>query len=209
MKNRFQTLCTIVMLALAVVCIAVNFNVAFMGDTPQAVNITVTVFYLLFWALIMRLEPAAKTSAWMALYSMMASIVALCSILGQWGGFGSTLATVLVFPVSSLFYGIRFIPDFRLLYVVTAIISFIILIRSLITVANKKPQQPKQEKHKEPQQAETPLVPEIVEAEVVAENVENTAEQPAEILPVPAELPAPEDEYDDVTAQTAYETDAQ
>ena len=52
-------------------------------------------------------------------------------------------------------------------------------------------------------------MPEIVEAEVVAENIEDTAEQPAEILPVPAELPAPEDEYDDVTAQTAYETDAQ
>lgn len=199
------------MLALAVVCIAVNFNIAFMGDTPQPINITATVFYLLFWALILRLQPAAKTSSWLALYSMVASIVGFCAIFGDWSGFGRTIATVLVFPVSSLFYGIKFVSNFSVFYFIVAMISFVLLICSLITVANPKVPQPKQKKDKQKQPEEksaaTPLVPETVEAEIVQAEVVTPPQQEAPLQP--ELLPQPQnEEYDDVTARTNYETDS-
>ena len=72
------------MLAAAVAVIAVNFKAASSGAAIEAVNITATVFYLLFWALMTRLGPASKISSLIALYTLAAGIVGICADVGGW-----------------------------------------------------------------------------------------------------------------------------
>ena len=137
MKNKTQLACTISLLLGAVVVMVINFSVGFMGDKPEAVNIAATIFYLIFWILMLRFKPAAKTSSLLSLYTMIGSVVGFCSIAGNWaGGFVSVILVPLTFPVGALFYGLRFMQDFKIFYLITALISFVILIFSLITLVN-------------------------------------------------------------------------
>ena len=138
MKSKTQLICTISLLLGAVIVIAINFSAGWMGDKPQSANIAATAFYLIFWVLMLRFKPAAKASSILSLYTMIGSIVGFCATAGQWGGgFVSVILFPLVFPSGALFYGLRFMQDFKIFYILTAAISFAILIFSLITLVNK------------------------------------------------------------------------
>ncbi|MBQ9845202.1 MAG: hypothetical protein IJO54_03880 [Oscillospiraceae bacterium] len=136
MKKKLELLSTIAMLVAAIVCIAVNFSEASSGATVTATNITATVFFLLFWALMTRFEAAAKVSAFIALYTTISGIVAICAFMGGWE---SLFTNVFTAPAIMLFYGIKFINNINVLCGVMSIVSFVILIYSLITLANRKP----------------------------------------------------------------------
>ena len=138
MKNKTQLVCTISLLLGAVIVIAINFSAGWMGDKPQSVNIAATAFYLLFWVLMLRFKPAAKASSILSLYTMIGSIIGFCATAGEWsGGFVSVILFPLTFPSAALFYGLRFMQDFKIFYLIVAAISFAILIFSLITLVNK------------------------------------------------------------------------
>lgn len=138
MKNKTQTICTAALLLGAVIVMAVNFPAGWNGGPPQAANIAATAFYLIFWVLMLRFKPAAKTSALLSLYTMIGSIIGFCSVAGSWGGgFATVILVPIIFPAGALFYGLRLIQDFKIFYIVTAAISFVIMIFSLITLVNK------------------------------------------------------------------------
>jgi len=188
MKKKLELLSTIVMLAAVIACIAVNFSVASKGLPVEAINITATVFFLLFWALISRLEAAAKTSALIALYAMVSGVLAICATLGGWA---SLVTNIITAPAIMMFYGLKFFENMSVLYAIMSIVSFVILIYSLITLANRKPAHTKgeEEKAKEPQIAEKAESIDISETELVsaaAEYVEmiNTFENKEIELPM-------------------------
>lgn len=161
--KKLNLLCTIAMLAATVACIAVNFSAAAANETVTATNICATVFYLLFWALMSRFVPAAKTTALIALYTMAAGIIAVFAPIGGWESLFTNIFTA---PAIMIFYGINFLKNISILCGVFSVISFVILIYSLITLANKKPQ-PKQVKE-EAAENKAPAI-EISETEMVAE----------------------------------------
>ena len=170
--KKLNLLCTIAMLAAAIACIVVNFASASAGTAVTPTNITATVFFLLFWALMSRLVPASKTSALLALYTMVAGILAICADLGNWA---SLFTNIITAPAIMMFYGLRFFGSITVLCVAVSIISFVILIYSLITLANKKPVPVKTEKAEEPVPvAESVDIPEtemIAEAAKYVENI--------------------------------------
>lgn len=185
--KKLNLICTIAMLGAAAACIAANFASASSGASVTPTNITATVFYLLFWALMTRFAPAAKTSALLALYSMAAGILAICADLGNWA---SLLTNIITAPAIMMFYGIRFFGSLTMLCVVISVVSFVILIYSLITLANRKPVQVKTEKTEDTQKteqiAESIDIPEtemIAEAAKYVENIntfENKELEPAQ-----------------------------
>ncbi len=184
MKKKLELLSTIVMLAATVACIAVNFSAASKGLSVEAINITATVFFLLFWALISRLETAAKTSALIALYTMVSGVLAICATLGGWA---SLVTNIITAPAIMMFYGLKFFENMSVLYVIMSIVSFVILIYSLITLANRKPVPVKaeEEKAEEPQTAESIDISETELVSAAAEYVEmiNTFENKEIELP--------------------------
>ncbi len=139
MKNKLETLCTVSVVLSAVVCMAVNFNAAFNNLTPNALNMVATVFFLLFWILILRFAPAAKISSILSLSVMIGAIIGFCSVIAGWNsGIVKILLFLFVFPPKALFYGVNFLVDDKILYIFIAIFAFVILIFSLITLVNKK-----------------------------------------------------------------------
>ena len=136
MKSKLKILSTVIMLAATVACIVVNFKAASANEKVAAVNICATVFYLLFWALMCRFEAAAKTSALLALYTMASGIVAICAAAGGWANLFTSIFTA---PAIMMFYGINFLNNINILCAVIGAVSFVILIYSLITLANRKP----------------------------------------------------------------------
>jgi len=138
MKSKTQTICTAALLLGAVTVMAINFSAGWNGGPPQAVNIAATVFYLIFWVLMLRFKPAAKTSALLSLYTMIGCIIGFCSVAGNWGGGIITVLIVpVIFPPASLFYGLRIVGGYQMFYILSAVISFVIMIFSLITLVNK------------------------------------------------------------------------
>ena len=137
MKNKTQTICTAALLLGAVAVMAINFSAGFMGGPPTAANITATVFYLIFWVLMLRFKPAAKASTFLSIYTMVGSIIGFCSVMGNWGGGIVTVLLVpIIFPPAALFYGLKIIGSYPVFYMLSALISFTIMIFSLITLAN-------------------------------------------------------------------------
>lgn len=196
--KKLNLLCTIVMLAATVACIVVNFKAAATNEVVEATNICATVFYLLFWALMTRFVPAAKTTALIALYTMVAGMVAIFAPLGGWEGLFTNVFTA---PAIMMFYGINFLKNLNILCGVFSVISFIILIYSLITLANKKPQPKKTAE--EPVEEKAPAI-EISETEMIAEAAKyveniNTFEN------VELELPQEDEAENAETAETAEE----
>jgi len=138
MKNKAQTICTAALLLGAIIVIAINFSAGLMGSPPTAVNIAATIFYLIFWVLMLRFKPAAKASALLSLYTMIGCIIGFCSVAGNWGGGIITVLIVpIIFPPASLFYGLRIVGGYPLFYMFSAVISFVIMIFSFITLVNK------------------------------------------------------------------------
>ena len=134
MKNKSQLLCTITLLLGAIIVTALNFSVAWSGDKPQATNMAATGFYLLFWVLMVRFKPAAKASALISLYTMVAAILSFLSLSGEWGGF---ILRAFAAPATAVFYGIKLIESLYIFYILSAVFSFVVLIFSLITMVNK------------------------------------------------------------------------
>ena len=154
--KKLDAFCTAVLLIAAMACGIVNFPNAVNGVEISVLNITATVFFLLFWALMLRFGPAAKVSAWLSFYVFSVSIVGVCSILGGWENLFTKIITT---PALTLFYGIKFVKDNRVFFPIMAVISFALLFFSLVTLANRKPAQPKAKKGKKAQQEETAVEP--------------------------------------------------
>lgn len=197
MKKKLELIATIVMIAAAVVCIAVNFPAASAAAPVEAANITATVFFLLFWVLFSRLEVAAKISAYIALYTMVAGVVAFFSTIGGWANLFSNLLTA---PAIMIFYGIKFFDNMNALCAVMSVFSFVILIYSLITLVNRKPapvKQSEEEEKEEPPVAESIDISETELVAAAAEYVEliNTFEN--------EEIDLPAENAEEITAEEA------
>ena len=174
--RKLDIFCTAVLLLAAMACGIINFPNTVNNAALTSLNITATIFFLLFWVLMLRLRPAAKTSAFLGLYVFAASIVGFCSLVGEWANIFTKIFTT---PAATLFYGVKFINDYKFFYVFMAIVSFSIVIYSLITLVNKKPAPTKAEKAAAKAKAEalaaaeaTPAIAESVnlnDTEVVAE----------------------------------------
>ena len=163
MKSKLKILATFVMLAATVACISVNFKVAAANGKIEALNICATVFFLLFWALMSRFEAAAKTSALLALYTMASGIVAICEAAGGWANLFTSIFTA---PAVMIFYGINFLYNMNILCAVISALSFVILIYSLITLANRKPKPVKNTEAEEVEEKAESI--DISETELVA-----------------------------------------
>lgn len=212
MKSKLKILATFVMLAAAVACITVNFKVAAANGKIEALNICATVFFLLFWALMSRFEAAAKTSALLALYTMASGIVAICEAAGGWANLFTSIFTA---PAVMIFYGINFLYNMNILCAVISALSFVILIYSLITLANRKPKHVKNTEAEEVEEKAESI--DISETELVAAAAEyvemiNTFENKELELPQEkADTEAAEEINNDVaeiaeeTAETAEE----
>ena len=170
--RKLDIFCTAVLLLAAMVCGIINFPNTVNNAALTSLNITATIFFLLFWALMLRFRPAAKASAWLGLYVFAAAIVGFFSLVGDWANLFTRIFTT---PAATLFYGVKFVNDDKFFYVFMAIVSFSILIYSLITLVNKKPAPTKAEKAEAKAKAEAEAVPAIAEGvnldetEVVAE----------------------------------------
>lgn len=181
MKSKLDTLCKLVVLAATVVCIVVNFDAAYTAQPVTAVNIAATGFYLVFIALMTRFGPASKTITFISLYSLCISVIGICAIMGEWTNIA---VKILAAPVVMVFYGIKFFASLTVLYILISIISFVILIYSLTTMANRKPKQPVQKKSEvksetteESDTAKVELIEETHSTDIAvveAEIVENT-----------------------------------
>ena len=206
MKSKLKILATFVMLAAAVACITVNFKVAAANGKIEALNICATVFFLLFWALMCRFEAAAKTSALLALYTMASGIVAICAAAGGWANLFTSIFTA---PAIMMFYGINFLNNINILCAVISALSFVILIYSLITLANRKPTPVKTAEPEEiEEKAESIDINETELVAAAAEYVEmiNTFENKELELPQEETVTEPAEEINNEVAEIAEET---
>ncbi|MBR2028001.1 MAG: hypothetical protein IKA10_03275 [Oscillospiraceae bacterium] len=164
MKGKLDTLCKIVVFAATIACIVVNFDAAYASQPVSSANIAATGFYLIFIALMTRFGPASKTITLLSLYSLCASIIGVCGIMGGWTNMA---VKIIIAPVVMVFYGIKFFENLTVLYIIISGISMVILVYSLTTLANRKPKQPKQKKTEV--KPEEPAKPEIAETAESAE----------------------------------------
>ena len=208
MKSKLKILATFVMLAAAVACITVNFKVAAANGKIEALNICATVFFLLFWALMSRFEAAAKTSAFIALYTMASGIVAICAAAGGWANLFTSIFTA---PAVMIFYGINFLYNMNILCAAISALSFVIFIYSLITLANRKPKPVKNTEAEEVEEKAESI--DISETELVAAAAEyvemiNTFENKELELPQQETeaVTEPAEEINNEVAEIAEET---
>lgn len=213
--KKLDTFCTAVLLIAAMACGIVNFPNTVNGAEITVLNVTATIFFLLFWALILRFGPAAKVSTWLSLYVFASSMIGLCSILGEWE---NILTKIITTPALTLFYGIKFIKDNRVFFPIMAVISMALLFFSLVTLANRKPAQPKAKKGKDSPQLEAAEQPAAItekaesitlsETEVVSEAakyvemINSFENKEIDFVEEPAEQPAEETETAEPAAIT-------
>ena len=136
MKNKTQFICTVTVLAAFIACAGVNFSNAFSGAEVSSSNIAATGLFLIFWLLLTRFRPAAKVSIILSIFLLTTSVVGFCATTGDWFGLG---VKVITFPTIAVFYALSFISSWTVFYIITAAISFAILVFSLISLANNQP----------------------------------------------------------------------
>lgn len=176
-KLNLKPICMVSLLGAALICAVVNFSNGFMGGPPTAVNITATIFFLLFWALMTQFYPAAKTSFFMSIYTLVTAIIGFC-VAGEYLGAANIVISFVIFPCASLFYGLNFLQNFKLFYLIIALISSAIMLFSLITLVNKKPKAKPQPQPEETETDKTEAAEEAEQDEASAET--ETAEEVAE-----------------------------
>lgn len=183
-KLNLKLICMVSLLGAALICAVVNFSNGFMGGPPTAVNITATIFFLLFWALMTQFYPAAKTSFFMSIYTLVTAIIGFC-VAGEYLGAANIVISFVIFPCASLFYGLNFLQNFKLFYLIIALISSAIMLFSLITLVNKKPKAKPQPQPEETETDKTEAAEEAEQDEAPAEtetseDTAKTAEEVAE-----------------------------
>ena len=166
--RKLDIFCTAVLLLAAMACGIINFPNTVNNAALTSLNITATIFFVLFWVLMLRFRPAAKTSAFLGLYVFAASMVGFCSLIGEWANVFTKIFTT---PAATLFYGVKFVNDYKFFYVFMAIVSFSIVIYSLITLVNKKPAPTKAEKAEAKAKVEAEAIAAAETVPAIAEGV--------------------------------------